>query len=166
MSGFSATGAGDAQPASMRCANRRCVPSRLEGEIFVQMRQVSRRLRALQTKGRAPSAKGQIRVIRTYSGPRPSVLGPFGGTYRFSRKTLLSRWSETSPRQAYDFSSTHDRLPALRGVHHLLAVIPGIADEVVIRKGRCSDACAIRRTPIETKRYRSARLFRRDAATG
>ena len=30
---------------------------------------------------------------------RPSVLGPFGGTYRFSSKALLSRRSEASPRQ-------------------------------------------------------------------
>jgi len=52
---------------------RRNTPGGIEGENVVQMRQISRRLGALQTKGRAPSAKGQIRVTGTYSGPRPSA---------------------------------------------------------------------------------------------
>ena len=46
--------------------------SRLEGENFVQMRQVSRRRCALQAKGRGPSAEGQIRATGMY---RPLALG-------------------------------------------------------------------------------------------
>ena len=83
------------------------LPSRLEGESLVQMRQVSWRLRVLQTKGRAPGAKRQIRVTSTYSGPRPSVLGPVGGTYRFSGEALLSRWSEALPGWSGPDPGTH-----------------------------------------------------------
>ena len=70
---------------------------RFEGENVVQMRQVFLRLRALQAKGRGPSAKGLIGATWTYSSPRPSALGPPGGKRRFSSRALVSRWPEASP---------------------------------------------------------------------